>query len=360
MQSVYLPRRTCDEIDRICRDFLWGGSRNNRRFHAIGWNKVYMAKEYGGLGLRSIRNVNTSFMMKNCWSLITEPHKLWVQVVRSKYKCPQGAIPQVGKKNKMSNLWQGICATWNFVTPHICWRVKNGQSTRFWYDAWLPSHTSIIQKALTFVPPAELMRTVRSYRTSQGAWNIEHLQAFLPVTTLETIRDQHIGNEDEPDEIIWGPTFDGEFKIKSAYEVTSTCLGNVRPPIFRVVWKWTGLERIHTFLWRVVHDSLLTNLARFERNLGPDPTCPICLQGIEDSIHVLRDCPFAREVWNKIPGGSTAGNSTIRSIQNWIMVNLSKRRLGAVDWLTTFAVTLDSIWHRRNKFIFHNSSISAD
>nr|KYP48048.1 LINE-1 reverse transcriptase isogeny [Cajanus cajan] len=65
MQSVYLPRSTCDEIDRICRDFLWGGSRNNRRFHAIGWNKVCMAKEPGGLGLRSIRNVNTSFMIKN-------------------------------------------------------------------------------------------------------------------------------------------------------------------------------------------------------------------------------------------------------------------------------------------------------
>ncbi|XP_020229719.1 uncharacterized protein LOC109810621 [Cajanus cajan] len=42
------------------------------------------------------------------------------------------------------------------------------------------------------------------------------------------------------------------------------------------------------------------------------------------------------------------------------MVNLLKRRLGAVDWSTTFAVTLDSIWHRRNKFIFQNSSISAD
>uniref|UniRef100_A0A151UFK2 Ribonuclease H protein At1g65750 family n=1 Tax=Cajanus cajan TaxID=3821 RepID=A0A151UFK2_CAJCA len=133
-KSVFLPRSVCDEVDRLCRSFLWGESNNQRRYHAIGWSTVCQPKEHGGLGLRSMRNVNTAYMMKNCWSLITEPHKLWVQVVRSKYNCLDKIIPCVTKRRKMSNLWQGICATWSLVTPHIHWRVKNGQTIRFWYD----------------------------------------------------------------------------------------------------------------------------------------------------------------------------------------------------------------------------------
>nr|KYP57790.1 hypothetical protein KK1_004068 [Cajanus cajan] len=138
-----------------------------------------------------MRDINTTYMMKNCWSLTTEPHKLWVQVVRSKYNYLDKIIPRVEKKSKMSNFWQGICAAWSLVDPHIQWRVKNGQSIRFWYDVWLPTQTTIIQKALTFIPPVELFKTVRDYITDTREWNIERLQAWMPTETLEIIQCLH-------------------------------------------------------------------------------------------------------------------------------------------------------------------------
>nr|KYP65494.1 Putative ribonuclease H protein At1g65750 family [Cajanus cajan] len=135
MQTVHMPRSICDDVDKLSRNFLWGDRPTHRKIHTISWDKICRPKERDGLGLRSLREVNNSFMMKNCWSLITEPNKLWVKVIRSKYKCQDGVIPRVEKKAKMSNLWQGICLNWKHVMMHVKWRVKDGCSVRFWFDS---------------------------------------------------------------------------------------------------------------------------------------------------------------------------------------------------------------------------------
>nr|KYP31322.1 Putative ribonuclease H protein At1g65750 family [Cajanus cajan] len=152
MQIVQLPCLLCDEADRICHNFLWGDNVDHRRYHAIGWHKLCLPKEHGGLGLRRMRDLNTSFMMKNCWSLITEPHKLWVKVVRAMYKCLNDTIPKVGRRPNMSNLWQGICDSWNLVIPQVRWRVGNGRRVNFWFDNWLSGNSPLFQKALVDIP----------------------------------------------------------------------------------------------------------------------------------------------------------------------------------------------------------------
>nr|KYP56435.1 Putative ribonuclease H protein At1g65750 family [Cajanus cajan] len=194
MQTVHIPRSICDEVDKLCRSFLWGDSPTSRKIHAISWKTICMPKDQGGLGLRSMRTVNNSFMMKNGWSLITEPNKLWVKVIRSKYKCQEGAIPRVEKKANMSNLWQGICLNWIHVTPHVKWRVKDGQAARFWFDSWLPQQVPLIHFATTFVPPVELFRKVRDYVTDQGAWKSDQILNWLPWESLNSIEAQTISS----------------------------------------------------------------------------------------------------------------------------------------------------------------------
>nr|KYP69874.1 Retrovirus-related Pol polyprotein LINE-1 [Cajanus cajan] len=71
-----IPSYTSKQFDKLCMSFLWGDSPTSRKIHAISWKTICMPKDQGGLGLRSMRTVNNSFMMKNGWSLITEPNKL--------------------------------------------------------------------------------------------------------------------------------------------------------------------------------------------------------------------------------------------------------------------------------------------
>nr|KYP44735.1 Putative ribonuclease H protein At1g65750 family [Cajanus cajan] len=81
MQMVHLPRKVCDDIDHICRSILWGDFDDRKNIHVVVWDEICRPKEKRGLGLRKMRDVNDTFMMKNCWSILTQPQKLWVKVV---------------------------------------------------------------------------------------------------------------------------------------------------------------------------------------------------------------------------------------------------------------------------------------
>lgn len=55
--------------------------------HLIAWERVCSPKSQGGLGFRDLECNNEAHMMKLAWQLTKDSDKLWVQVLRDKYKC---------------------------------------------------------------------------------------------------------------------------------------------------------------------------------------------------------------------------------------------------------------------------------
>lgn len=53
MQSAYLPKYLCEEVDNRCRRFLWGDMEGERHLHSVSWKRVCRLKYWGGLGLWS-------------------------------------------------------------------------------------------------------------------------------------------------------------------------------------------------------------------------------------------------------------------------------------------------------------------
>nr|KYP61054.1 Retrovirus-related Pol polyprotein LINE-1 [Cajanus cajan] len=180
MQTVSLPKTVCDALEKSSRGFLWGDNSEHHRPHAINWNTICLPKSHGGLGLRHMREANNAFMMKNCWSLISEPDKLWVRVVKTKYGCTEEAIPNISKKAHMSNLWHGICVAWKRVKPYIRWKIKDGRQTRFWFDVWVPGMDALINYARTYIPTSELSKCVCGYVTEDGNWEVSHILHLVP------------------------------------------------------------------------------------------------------------------------------------------------------------------------------------
>ena len=63
MQSVWLPMSTCDDIDKLIRNFIWNKG-NNRGFNLVNWKTVTQAKSHGGLGVREARITNIAMLGK--------------------------------------------------------------------------------------------------------------------------------------------------------------------------------------------------------------------------------------------------------------------------------------------------------
>lgn len=155
------------------------------------------------------------------------------------------------------------------------------------------------------------------------------------------------------DEFRWGATTDGVFNTKSAYLVQLNATTNTNIVEFKYIWKWKGNECICTFLWKLAHEALLTNVERTKRTMTTIATCPVCLSDNETLFHRFRDCPSSLAIWNAISVQNRNSFFNNNNWQDWLKANL-KRNLhaGAGSWSTTFGVTLDLLWRNRNDLIF--------
>lgn len=65
MQVVKLPVHACDDIEKLCLQFVWGEVGNRRKMHQVGWDSVTQPKERGGLSLRRLREFNDALLAKS-------------------------------------------------------------------------------------------------------------------------------------------------------------------------------------------------------------------------------------------------------------------------------------------------------
>ncbi|GAU48622.1 hypothetical protein TSUD_133530 [Trifolium subterraneum] len=71
-----------------------------------------------------------------------------------------------------------------------------------------------------------------------------------------------------------------------------------------VSWSWLwhipAPEKIKFFLWTALHKALPTKAMLSHRGILHDSSCPRCNNNVETTIHCLRDCDFAKNIWKSI------------------------------------------------------------
>ena len=108
MQSNLLPSKVLERIDRVNRDFLWGLTENKGKMHWVGWKKVTIPKDEGGLGLQTAKGRNTALLAKLNWRFHTEDKAPWAKVLRMKYCSPQRLNSRNASKLPSSRIWKGM------------------------------------------------------------------------------------------------------------------------------------------------------------------------------------------------------------------------------------------------------------
>ena len=104
------------------------------------------------------------------------------------------------------------------------------------------------------------------------------------------------------DKWIWTKSVTRELSVKSAYLIQEdrTFTQQQFDPLWNIILKCKGLERVKIFLWTVVHGAIMTNEVRWRRKITTNPCCCPCLTETESIIHALRDCLNACGVWDMI------------------------------------------------------------
>jgi len=154
MQSTRLPRSLCDDLDKRMRRFLWGGNELHRKPYLVSWDTVTKEKTHGGLGIRSMRQLNSASLMKLGWRLHSEPTALWVRLLKEKYARGDDLFHRIGRHHVRTNAWRGIMETMESTAKGLGVALGDGRNTNFWEHRWLDGKRLVDH---TIIPlPAEL------------------------------------------------------------------------------------------------------------------------------------------------------------------------------------------------------------
>ncbi|KAJ0511446.1 putative RNA-directed DNA polymerase [Helianthus annuus] len=77
------PNTVLNKLEKLRRDFLWGGSDAINKMHWVRWENVTKPIASGGLGLGSLKDMNSGLLAKWAWRYKTEAGRLWRKVISS-------------------------------------------------------------------------------------------------------------------------------------------------------------------------------------------------------------------------------------------------------------------------------------
>ncbi|CAJ2628200.1 unnamed protein product [Trifolium pratense] len=285
------PAQVIKKVTRIQREFLWGGVNGGRKLSWIKWRVVCQEKKNGGLGVRDIKLVNLSLLMKWRWRLLQrEDVGLWKDVLAAKYGnhilmkavWPSGTIP-----HNASLWWKDICRledcveSKNWVEELVVRSLGDGACTGFWYDKWMGGDLLCTKFPRLFSLSLQKQATVRElvevdgdrktwnflWRRSLFIWEEESVNQLLAL--LENANFSNLA-----DNWRWVGDPDGVFSDKSAYEtlmkdmVIGPSLLPFEAKIFSKIWESPTPSKVIVFSWQLLYDRVPTKanlILRVER-----------------------------------------------------------------------------------------------
>lgn len=128
-----LPGQCIKEIEQLCSAFLWSGPELKTTGAKASWNVVCTSKEEGGLGIRSLKEINKVYGLKLIWKMLSG-NSLWSQWVKlnsTKKKC---FWELSSKSQKGSWKWKKILKLRNIANFFHKKAVGNGKNISLWFE----------------------------------------------------------------------------------------------------------------------------------------------------------------------------------------------------------------------------------
>ena len=179
---IRIPKYVTKRIEKIQRDFLWGGGRLERKAHLIKWKVVCSPKEEGGLGIRKIDVLNKALLGKWVWRYAYEKENLWKRVIGVKYGqegCGWRTKDVCGPYGV--GLWKEIMKEADWCWESIVFKVGKGTRILFWMDKWCGNEalSQMFPQLFTLAGNRNAKASeVWDSSLGQGGWNLRLARDF--------------------------------------------------------------------------------------------------------------------------------------------------------------------------------------
>jgi hypothetical protein len=302
-----VPMGVAKRIEKLQRDFLWGGVGEEFKFHLVKWSKICMTTETGGLGVRNLIHFNQALLGKWLWRFATERAAWWQKLVVAKYDIIRGGwcSKEVGGPHGVG-LWKGIRRGWDTFKHYVRFEVGTGSQVLFWKDVWCGDRPLMNAfPALFNIACAKEAWVEENMAIVNGAiqwnvlfirpvhdWELEEVLRFFELLYSQQLRQ---GGEDK---ICWAPLKRRFFEVKSYYKLRI----NSKPVdgTWKSIWKSKAPPMVAFFVWTAALGKILTMDNLRKKNIIVAEWCCMCKKSGESIVHLLLHCEVAMEVWNMV------------------------------------------------------------
>ena len=132
MSLFCMPRQVRLRLEKIQRDFLWGGEALVQKPHPCKVeNDLFGEKERWFGCEKSLSNEFNPLMQVELGYAI-EREALWKQVINQKYGEDDGGWRSREVSERFGvGLWKAIRKEWNYLSSRLAFQVGNGKRVRF-------------------------------------------------------------------------------------------------------------------------------------------------------------------------------------------------------------------------------------
>ncbi|RVW53642.1 putative ribonuclease H protein [Vitis vinifera] len=308
MSIFRMPKVVARRLEKVQRDFLWGGGNMEGEIHLVKWEVVCTDKDKGGLGLRKLAMLNKALLGKWIWRYACDKDNLWKQVIKVKYG-QEGLGWRLKKANEAVGVgvWKEIWKESEWCWDNMIFRVGKGNTIRFWTDVWCSESALSHCFPHLFGMAVQRNSTVEEMwdqNSGQGNWNLNFLRDFND-WELDLVGDfLHILRGHKPsleeDSILWRQGRSGQFRVKEAYSLLAKSDDTGFPS--RSIWVARVPTKVAFFAWEAMWGKVLT-LDKLQRRGLQLPNCCFLCGCEEESVnHILIHCTVVRALWDIVFG----------------------------------------------------------
>ncbi|CAL1384042.1 unnamed protein product [Linum trigynum] len=308
MSYFKLPLALCRLLDKHVARFWWGVEEGKSKIRWISWRNLCSSKHEGGMGFRRFEFFNQALLAKIGWRILEEPQSLLAQVYKGKY-FPNGTFLTAQARSRPSWGWQSILFGRQLLESGLRWQIGNGQKAPLLMSSWIPQqHPRPPVYNPRVVPSGEGLKVKEVIHPGEGRWDDQKLRHWFDPETCRAIKTIPLSRLNIEDKLIWHPTSDGIFSVKSVYYVAvnldrqrgrwKALVSWMDKPSWIRLWEADLPPKLRVFVWQIFHRILPTMEALREKEVDVLPRCPVCWEASETLEHMFLECPVARALWD--------------------------------------------------------------
>ncbi|XP_056860006.1 uncharacterized protein LOC130494489 [Raphanus sativus] len=344
------PSCCIKEIEQLCAAFLWSGPELKTTSAKVAWQNVSKPTAEGGLGIRSLKEVNLVCGLKLIWRMLTGD-SLWSKWVQT-YLLKKKSFWEIKETTQIGSwIFKKLLKLREVAKSFHMKAVGNGKHTSFWYEKW--SDLGVMYDLLGDRGVIDLgirrEATVEEVINNTRRRRRHRRSMFYEIEKeLESIRSQQ--SNEAQDVHMWREITGFKTKFSSHETWQLSREAGARVPWGKSIWFSQATPKFAFIAWLAMRDRLSTMDRISCWNQGVVTTCVLCKTTSETRNHLFFECSFSSQVWELLTKGILHRSFSTRWVDIVRLITLptmEKKKRFCLQY--AFQATLYVLWRERNK-----------